>query len=76
MRTMKKLLYYIVLSVSFALILPYMILAILIEYYFRFVLILIDKPTSYVRGCGKYPSWISAIFSYIGKLQEDDYVSE
>lgn len=70
---MKKLLYYIVLSVSFVLILPYITLAILIEYYFRLVLLLIDKPTSYVRGCGKYPSWLSTIFSYIGELQEEDY---
>lgn len=70
---MKKLLYYLLLSVSFVLTLPYIILAILAEYYFRLVLLLIDKPTSYVRGCGKYPSWISTIFSYIDKLQEQDY---
>lgn len=70
---MKKALYYILLSVSFALILPYIVLAILIEYYFRLVIFLIDKPTSYVRDCGKYPKWISSIFSYINKLQEQDY---
>lgn len=70
---MKKVLYHILLSVSFLFMLPYIVLAILIEYYFRLVILLIDKPASYVRDCGKYPEWISAIFNYIGKLQEQDY---
>ena len=70
---MKKILYYILLTVSFVLMLPYIVSAILIEYYFRLVILLIDKPTSYVRDCGKYPKWISAIFSYIDKLQEQNY---
>lgn len=70
---MKKILYYILLTVSFVLMLPYIVSAILIEYYFRLVILLIYKPTSYVRDCGKYPKWISAIFSYIDKLQEQDY---
>ena len=50
---MKKALYYILLTVSFVLMLPYIVLAILIEYYFRLIILLIDKPTSYVRNCGK-----------------------
>jgi hypothetical protein len=70
---MKKILFYILLTVSFVLLLPYIVSAILIEYYFRLVILLIDKPASYVRDCGKYPKWISAIFSYIDKLQEYDY---
>ena len=70
---MKKIQYYILLTVSFVLMLPYIVSAILIEYYFRLVILLIDKPTSYVRDCGRYPKWISAIFSYIDKLQEQNY---
>lgn len=66
---MKKILFYIILTISFLLILPYIILAILIEYYYRFILWLIDKPTSYIKDCGKYPKWMSSIFNYVGELQ-------
>lgn len=67
---MKKALYYTMLAVSFALLLPYIIVAILVEYYYRLVILLIKKPTSYVRDWGKFPNWINAILAYVDKLQD------
>ena len=67
---MKKVIYYTMLVVSLTLLLPYIILAILIEYYYRLIILLIQKPISYVKNCGKFPNWINTIFAFVDELQD------
>lgn len=64
---MKKVIYYLLLTVFIAMILPYYIVALFAEYYCRFMIFLFTKPSCCVRGYGTLPKWLSSIIGCIEK---------
>ena len=64
---MKKVIYYLLLTVFIAMILPYYIVALVAEYYCRFMIFLFTKPSCFVRGYGTLPKWLSSIIGCIEK---------
>ena len=64
---MKKVIYYLLLTVFIAMILPYYIVALVAEYYCRFMIFLFTKPSCCVRGYGTIPKWLISIIGCIEK---------
>ena len=64
---MKKVIYYLLLTSFIAMMSPYYIVALVAEYYSRFMIFLFTKPSCFVRGYGTLPKWLSSIIGCIEK---------
>lgn len=64
---MKKITYYLLLTMFTIIMMPYYIIALVAEYYSRVVICLFAKPVSRVKDYGTLPKWLSSIISYIEK---------
>ena len=69
---MKKVIYYLLLTGFIAMMSPYYIVALVAEYYSRFMIFLFTKPSCFVRGYGTLPKWLSSIIGCIENRLNDE----
>lgn len=67
---MKKVLYHIIVVLTFVLMLPFAILATILWLYSRIICVLVRKSCKYVRDAAKMPKWFEYFANYI------DYITD